>query len=216
MFNRLVKFTSDIALLVSSQRRVDDKTREVLLPRALRKTLMEAGRLAAERQLTAGLLSEISVRLPGDKLAVNKYGAWFPHLSEDDFVIAALTHERALIKGAPPSQHLNWHRWAYTSTPALAALLCQPVSTIIAAQNGCLPTAQALVDVSEVVSDIAFVPPAEEAIRPALISHPVLFIQGHGLFIWGKDIFQILALAETIELLSNISLHVQDKVRQNA
>jgi methylthioribulose-1-phosphate dehydratase len=216
VFNRLVKFTSDIAMLVSAQRRVDDKTREVLLPRALRKTLMEAGRLAAERQLTVGLLSEISMRLPGDKLAVNKNGAWFPHLSEDDFIIAALAHERALIKSAPPSQHLNWHRWTYTSTPALAALLCQPVSTIIAAQNGCLPTTQALADVSDIASDIVFVPPTEEAIRPALISHPVLFIQGYGLFIWGKDIFQILALAETIEVLSKISLHVQDKVRRNA
>jgi ribulose-5-phosphate 4-epimerase/fuculose-1-phosphate aldolase len=211
VFNRLVKFTTDIALLVSSQRRVDDKTREVLLPRALRKTLTEAGRLAAERQLTVGQLSEISMRLPGDKLAINKDGAWFPHLSEDDFVVAALAHERTLIKASLPSQHVNWHRWAYTFTPAQAALLCQPVSAVLAAEQGCLPAARIFADVPQLASDVIIVTPTEEDIQKSLMSHPVLLIQGYGLFIWGQDLFQVVALAETIDLLCKISITEHQK-----
>jgi ribulose-5-phosphate 4-epimerase/fuculose-1-phosphate aldolase len=209
MFNRLVKFSTDIAMLVSSQRRVDNKTREVLLPRAVRQTLTEAGRLAAARQLTTGVLSEISMRLPGDKLAINVNGAWFPHLSEDDFVVAALAHERTIIKSLPPSQHVNWHRWAYTSTPALAALLCQPAATVLAALKGCLPAAGMLAEMPELASDVPLVAPTDEEIQKSLVSHPVLFIQGYGLFIWGQDLFQILALAETIDLWCKVSLSEQ-------
>ncbi len=215
MLKRLAKYSTDIAMLVSSQGRVDTKTREVLIPREVRKTLVEAGRLAAERQLTAGTLPEISMRLPGDKLAINIDGAWFPHLSEDDFAVAALAHERTLIKSMPPSQHVNWHRWAYTSTPAQAALLCQPVSAVLAAGKGFLPATRMLTDALEIATDVTFVTPTEEEIRKSLATHSALLIRGHGLFVWGKDLFQVLAIAETVDLWCKVSLSEQE-VRGNA
>lgn len=206
MFGRLTKFSTDLVMLINSQRKIDDKTRVAILPIATRKALVQSAKLAAERHLTAGTLAEISTRITGDKLAINIQSTWFPAINEECFTVASLSHDRTLIASMPPSKHVSWHRLAYLNTTAKTALLCQPVFALFATKSNYPLSAELIADAPYLSEEIARVPANEESISLALVHHHILMIQGIGLFIWGDNFNEILALAETVDHWCQISL----------
>jgi ribulose-5-phosphate 4-epimerase/fuculose-1-phosphate aldolase len=205
LFGRLADISTNIVMFVNSQRKIDAKTRKAFIPSTTTKALIEVAHLTAERRLAVDYLAEISVRLTGDKLAINIEDSKFSRLSENDFTVASLTHDRILTNIAP-SRHLKWHRQAYITTPAGAVLLCQPVSAVISARLALLPDPELLVDAAQVIGTVGCVPPEDEAIQRALSEHRAILIKGYGLLVWGRDPFDVLALAEIIDYWCQVSL----------
>ncbi len=210
MLLRIMKFSSNIVKLLSSQNKVDIKTREALLPLATRKMLVEAAHLASERHLAIGPLAEISLRLPGRKMAINVNDAWFAHIENEDFTIASLQHDRRLIEKEPPSKHTPWHRLIYNNTPADAIILCQPTAALVMARLKHRLHLEFLLDAVQIVGNVGCVEPFESDIKKELMTNRAVLIQGIGMVVWGENLFQVVALAETIEHWCHIQLHKLD------
>lgn len=194
-----MKFSTKVAMLVSSQHKVDAKTRDVFLPRALRKTLAETARLAADRRLAFGTLAEISLRLPGDKMAINRAGTWFASTNEEDFIAVSFTHDRAMITSQPPAAHAQWHRLIYTSTPAEAVFLCQPEGVLQIAEMQLTLNPDLLPDAAKIAGDLPYTLPADVTLQSIACDYRVILIKGIGLLMWGEGVIQTVSLAETIE-----------------
>lgn len=205
-FERMMKFSSKVAMLVSSQNKVDTRTRDAILPRLVRKSLVEAAQLAADRRLAVGTLAEISLRLPGEKIAINRAETWFARAADEDFTVASLTHARALIASQIPAPHLAWHLLIYNATPAEALFLCQPVAVLRVAEKQVALDPNLLLDAAQVVGDVGYVLPQETDIQLAAGAHRAVMIRGIGLLVWGEDPLQVISLAETIDLWCQVQL----------
>lgn len=213
---RMMKFSTRIAMLVSSQNKVNTRTREAILPRAVRKTLVEAAQLAAERGLAFGVLAELSLRLPGQKLAINQAGTWFAHASDDDFTIASLAHGRPIIAGQEPAWHVGWHRLIYNITEAQVILICQPVACVRIAGLKLKLDAQILPDAARAIGKVGYAQPEETDIQSAVTTSRALLITGVGLLVWGDDLNQVIGSAETVDHWCQVQLAEYSLERGNA
>lgn len=204
MLQRLLRFPSKIAFLVSSQRKVDQRTREFILPRTRRAELAEAAHLLAEQGLTCGALSELSVRLPGDRMAISAQNLWFAAAREEDFTISSLTHAHLILFNPRPAANNAWHRLVYQATQAEAVLLCHPRKilaysfTPISLDTSLLPAA------SRELATIRWAAPEDEAIAAAAALGRVTLVRGIGLLVWAESLNAAAALAETAEILLHI------------
>ena len=187
---RLARVSTDIVMLVNGQRRVSDKTRRALVPSKLRTELVDAAKRAAERGLVVANLSEISARVGGGRLVINRQGAWLADLSAGDLAVLPARSDRSIL-GLAPSRHAAWHRLIYESTEAAAVLLCQPASALLAAGLNRSP------DPADLVGDLMVVEPQDRTIKAALEGRSALLIRGHGLLVWGPSPMAAVGLAET-------------------
>lgn len=216
VLERMMKFSTRVAMLVSSQSKVDTKTRDVILPRAVRKSLVEAAQLAANRRLAVGTLAEISLRLPAGKMAINRSETWFANAADEDFTAVSLTREKAFITSQTPAQHASWHRVVYASTPAQAVFLCQPAAALRAAERQLALQPLLFQDAARLVGEVAYALPQEADIRAAVGDHRAVLIRGIGLLVWGETPVQVLSQAEIIEHWCQVQLADDHQVRGNA
>jgi ribulose-5-phosphate 4-epimerase/fuculose-1-phosphate aldolase len=208
---RLARLSSDIVALVNGQRRVDDKTRQALVPAAVRKSLLEAAHRAGDRDLVVALLSEISLRLPSGRIVANGDGTWLADLSEKDLAVVAAGGTRSML-GAAPCRHMAWHQWVYEGTGAAATLLCQPAAAIRLAQLGHSPRPDALPDAADLVGEVPIVEAEEGQIKSALANSGALLIRRYGLLVWGDSAMNAVGIAEIIAAWCEASLGVANAV----
>jgi len=195
VFQKMIKSSSRVADLVSSPERVDQKTRNVLLPTAARAALVEAAHLAAERRLAAGTLAELSQRLAGDRFAITAREVWFPGLTEDDFNVISVSSGRVLLENPLAARHAEWHREVYRLTGAGAVLLCQPLAAFKAAARPVTLNP----DLAPVMAGLRWCEPDEAAIAAAVPFSSALLLTGCGLLVWGANFREAAGLAESIE-----------------
>jgi ribulose-5-phosphate 4-epimerase/fuculose-1-phosphate aldolase len=195
VFQKMIKSSSRVADLVSSPERVDQKTRNVLLPTAARAALVEAAHLAAERRLAAGTLAELSQRLAGDRFAITAREVWFPGLTEDDFNVISVSSGRVLLENPPAARHAEWHRAVYRLTGAGAVLLCQPLAAFKAAARPVTLNP----DLAPVMAGLRWCEPDEAAIAAGVPFSSALLLTGCGLLVWGANFREAAGLAESIE-----------------
>lgn len=199
VFQKMIKSSSRVADLVSSPERVDQKTRNVLLPTAARAALVEAAHLAAERRLAAGTLAELSQRLAGDRFAITAREVWFPGLTEDDFNVISVSSGRVLLENPPAARHAEWHRAVYRLTGAGAVLLCQPLAAFKAAARPVTLNPDLAPDLAPVMAGLRWCEPDEAAIAAAVPFSSALLLTGCGLLVWGANFREAAELAESIE-----------------
>lgn len=205
MFDRLTKASRGMVNLVNTQSRVDSKTRDILIPRPLRKMLVEVAHQASAEKLSTGYLSELSTRLTGDKIAINALNTSFNKLDEGEFAVVILFSGKEMTS-LVPGRHCGWHRLVYSLTDAKFALLCQPVAAMVSISRNMLPGFEILPEAEEAVGSICLCPPDEQTIQDSILKHRAVMIQGCGLFIWDENPYSMLARADLINRLCEINL----------
>lgn len=96
--------TNNLVRRVNAQRGMNNRLRDAVLPRATRKSLVATVRLAAERQLAAGILTEASQRVPGNKFAITAVHSWFANIAEENLIVAAMNETWQLTAEQLPAQ----------------------------------------------------------------------------------------------------------------
>ena len=207
MLNYLIKISKQSVDLVNSQQKVEAATREILIPRSMRKIIIEIARQSSIGGLSAGGLGEISARLPGNRFAINALDIAFNGITEKNFSVVAL-HEDKPITDLAPARHFNWHRLIYSATPAKFILLCQPVYAMVMAESMRLPEAKFMLDAPGAVGGVAVSDGNESEICALAVEHHAVLIQGYGLLVWSEDdnVNQISAQAEIVNRWCQISL----------
>ncbi|MCE1253582.1 MAG: class II aldolase/adducin family protein [Anaerolineae bacterium] len=198
MLNYLAKISNQAVSLVNSQQKVEVKTRDILVPRLLRKSLIEIAHQASNGGLSVGLLEEISARITDERFVINALNTSFKFLDDDDFIIADVQGLN-VNEELQPARHMLWHRFVYKNTPAKYVLYCQPRYATGFANQMLLPQAQFLADAADSVGGITCVLPEDNLVRDSIIHHHAVLIKGHGLLVWAEDVKQILARAEVVE-----------------
>ena len=205
MLDFLAKISTRSVKLVNSQQRIDLTTREILIPRSVRMTLLEIARLASTGGLSAGGLGEVSARLTGDRFALNILDIPLSSITQTDFTIAALKEEKN-ISAIPPSRHAAWHRLVYAGTPAKYILFCQPVYAMVMAEKKMLPEGRFMHDAQQAVGGLALSTGDDAEIASRVVEHHSRLIQGYGLLVWGENPAQMTPCAEIVNRWCEISL----------
>ncbi len=204
MLNYLTKISMQAVSLVNSQQKVEVKTRDILVPRLLRKSLIEIAHQTSNGGLSVGLLGEISARLSSARFVINAYDTVFGSMKEEDFLIIDL-QDSCTAEKLQPACHMPWHKMIYSHTPAKYVLYCQPRYAMHCANKMELPQPRFMLDASERVGGITCTTGEDSSICAAIIQHHVVLIKGYGLLVWAEEIDHLLSRAEIVERWCDLS-----------
>jgi methylthioribulose-1-phosphate dehydratase len=191
------------------------------IPGGAVRAIVEAGRRMAERNWVPATAGNISVRLPGGRVAITRSGFHKAHLTAEAVMAVDL-------QGVPedpalrPSAETGLHCGAYRAFPAVGAVVHghSIANTVLSmrAEDSVrlegyellkafpgLSTHEAAVEVPVLDNDqdIARLQRAVEA-RWARMAEPALpgyLIRGHGVYVWGPDMDAALARLEGLEFM---------------
>jgi ribulose-5-phosphate 4-epimerase/fuculose-1-phosphate aldolase len=121
------------------------------VPRFQREHLLAVAGQALEVGLAAGRLSEVSLRVTGNKMLITCRGAWFGSVGDGDLLLAAMQPNKTLDTPDLP-RHVEWHRAIYAALPAVkvivivqpAALMKMALQTIRAYDDDGIETPQVM------------------------------------------------------------------------
>jgi len=191
------------------------------IPEAAIGAIVEAGRRMAERNWVPATAGNISVRLPGDRVAITRSGFHKAHLTGDAVMavdLQGVPEEPALR----PSAETGLHCGIYRAFPAVRAVVHghSIANTVLSRRAGetirlegyellkVFPgldthAAAVTVPVLDNDQDIPRLQAAVEA-RWARMAAPVVpgyLIRGHGVYVWGPDMDAALARLEGLEFM---------------
>lgn len=191
------------------------------IPDAAVRAVVEAGRRMAERNWVPATAGNISVRLPGGRVAITRSGVHKAHLTADA-VMAVDLQGVAEEPGLRPSAETGLHCGIYRAFPEARAVVHghSVANTVLSRRAGDtirlegyellkafpgLDTHAAVVTVPVLDNDqdILRLQAAVEA-RWARMAAPVVpgyLIRGHGVYVWGPDMDAALARLEGLEFM---------------
>ena len=191
------------------------------IPDAAVRAVVEAGRRMAERNWVPATAGNISVRLPGGRVAITRSGVHKAHLTADA-VMAVDLQGVAEEPGLRPSAETGLHCGIYRAFPEARAVVHghSVANTVLSRRAGDtirlegyellkafpgLDTHAAVVTVPVLDNDqdIPRLQAAVEA-RWARMAAPVVpgyLIRGHGVYVWGPDMDAALARLEGLEFM---------------
>ena len=205
LLQRYQQLTLRLVRPVSSPHRVHRTVKKVLAPLPVQRAFVAALRLAAERGLTAGSLSEFSQRLPAERLLMATAEVLTSERPEDHLLVLTLDPDAEPDPVTAP-RHVSWHRAIYRSTRSQATALCQPAaSTAIASRPDSLQAAL-LQDAHDAVGGILWVEPQEKRIAEGAGQAGALLIRGHGLLTHGANLAHAITRAEIVNRWCEIAL----------
>ena len=205
--------TNSLVRRVNAQRGMNNRLRDAVLPRQLRKSFIAAAQLAAERQIAVGILAEASQRVQGNKLVITAVHSWFAQLDEDDLTVAALNESWQLTAAQLPAQ-AEWHRIIYKNCPAKAILLSQPVAGTAVAHQPTLLQTNLPPAVAKSVGGVALYRADEAEIGQTAVHNQVLLIEGVGVMAWADSLPQAIAYTETVNRWCEIILAANELPRR--
>jgi ribulose-5-phosphate 4-epimerase/fuculose-1-phosphate aldolase len=208
MLDAYQKMTNKLVRRVNDQRGMGSHVREAMVSRKVAQMFLEHLRLAAERGLSVGKLSEASLRLSGDKFLITAVSCYFPISTEKELKIGAISADWTIDLEEMP-RHAAWHREIYGATDAKAILLSQPTAAMALAAKGELPAAGLLVDGETAVNGLIHTPPDAAQISTAAKSNHALLIAGYGLITLGDDLGQAISRAEIVNRCCQITLQLE-------
>ncbi|TPG45496.1 methylthioribulose 1-phosphate dehydratase [Roseomonas nepalensis] len=191
------------------------------IPEAAVAAVIEAGRRMAERNWVPATAGNISVRLPGNRVAITRSGFHKAHLTAD--AVMAVDLQGVPEDGAlRPSAETGLHCGVYRAFPAARAVVHghSVANTVLSRRAGetirlegyellkAFPgldthAAAVAVPVLDNDQDITRLQAAVEA-RWARMADPVVpgyLIRGHGVYVWGPDMDAALARLEGLEFM---------------
>ena len=204
MLNYLAKISMQAVSLVNSQQKVEVKTRDILVPRLLRKSLIEIAHQASNGGLSVGLLGEISARLSSARFVINAYDTVFASMKEENLLIIDLQGSCTGEK-LQPACHMAWHKMIYSHTQANYVLYCQPRFAMHFANKMELPQARFMLDASDRIGGITCTTAEDSSIYDAIVQHHAVLIKGYGLLVWAEEIEHLLSRAEIVERWCDLS-----------
>ena len=205
MFENYSRITNSLVDLVNSQRGLNRRTRNALVPGELRKAFKDGAKLAVELGLVIDTLSEMSARLSGGKMMATTAEAIFTRLEEEYVGIFSMTTNVALEQKDPPC-HFAWHQRLYANEDIQAVFYCQSPAIISVVNANTLPDARILSDAKELIREAVFVEPDVEAIGNAFDKASMLLIPQHGLLTWGEDVYQAIVKAEFMNRVCEVEV----------
>ncbi|WP_424137048.1 methylthioribulose 1-phosphate dehydratase [Roseomonas chloroacetimidivorans] len=198
-----------------------DRIPEAPIPDYAVRAIVEAGRRMAERNWVPATAGNISVRLPGGRVAITRSGFHKAHL-DGSAVMAVDLEGRPENPALRPSAETGLHCGAYRAFPEVGAVVHghSIANTVLSRRAGDsirlegyellkafpgLATHEAVVElpVLDNDQDIARLQRAVEA-RWAGMAAPILpgyLIRGHGVYVWGPDMDAALARLEGLEFM---------------
>ncbi len=171
-----------------------EQLRDAMVPRPKRQAYVQEAQLAASRPVGEGLAVEMSWRLPGEKILINRPGSWLAALSFEELIVVSLRDEA-----------FPWHCAVYNRSAARAVLLCQPVASTVMAARQQLPVPDLLQQAPEVVGHLALLA-QESELAERLPERGALLLHGHGLIAWDVTAIGAIAVAETVERWCAVTL----------
>ncbi|WP_426954717.1 methylthioribulose 1-phosphate dehydratase [Muricoccus radiodurans] len=194
------------------------------IPGAAVEAILRAGRLMAAQGWVPATAGNISVRLPGDRVAITRSGLHKAELTLDS-VMAVDLHGRPEDPGLRPSAETGLHCGAYRRFPAVRAVVHghSIANTVLSRLAGDtirlegyellkvfpgLPTHEGAVEVPVLDNDqdISRLQAAVEARWAGMADQgagapPGYLIRGHGIYVWGPDMEAALARLEGLEFM---------------
>lgn len=205
MLQKYQKLTLSLVELVNRSRGRKAQTLDALASEQTRHTFVETFKTAHRLGLTAGTMSELSMRISGSKLLITPSRAWPESLGIADLVVAAIEHDWVDAQTEPP-EFLGWHQAIYASSDSQAILFSQPAAcvalcglriemdlnqrTLFAAHSG----------------GVVWAEPETDTIVDALKDHAVVLLHEHGMIARGGNLDEAVARSNTAERLCEIAL----------
>ncbi|TVR01598.1 MAG: class II aldolase/adducin family protein [Deltaproteobacteria bacterium] len=175
--------------------------------RALRRELVEAGRVLAAAELNAGFSGNMTARLPDVEVLVTPSGRAKGDLRPDDIIRVRADGERVGPGHGAVSSELAMHLAIYAAVPDVQAIVhAHPVTASAVALveervNLCI-TAEAAALLGPTVR-VPYVRPGTaalgEACAAAALLGPTLLLEHHGAVTTGHDVRDATARMETLE-----------------
>lgn len=163
--------------------------------------LIDAGKLAYERNLTVPTTSEISLRTDKSVL-INAVGSDIASLT--DSMIIAIGLETVGRSAAAPA-HIAWHQAIYQQTEHQAVFFCQPVYAMVVSQRNLSSFEGLPSDPVDFVAGIQLVDGTDvESVVGPLATNKALVIKGCGLLTVGETPVEAVQRAETVNYLFQI------------
>lgn len=192
--------------LVNSQGKMDKRARAAMAPRGIVKQYLEECQRAQKQGLLLGILSEASLRLPGGKMLINLAGSSLERLREEDLCFTSLEKDYA-YSGNQPAVHSELHRTIYVLFPDVnAVLLCHPENAVLCASRKILPNADELIDLKSFARGIQWLEKPEALIGEKITGAHSALVRGTGLFVWAKNLTEVVDHAAMIERMAKYSL----------
>ena len=176
--------------------------------------ILHTGRDAWTRGLFSGMNGNISVQID-TRILITGTGSAKGHLRTSDLTLMERATQK-VIQGPPPSSETPVHLAIYARQPAAHAVLHTHCPHLLALSLQMdtpmlaeLPLFEGRVFADKLTHVPAFKPGTPElgtAVGEASATHQCIFMENHGLVVWGKDLVQALALTEELESLAHIQL----------
>ena len=176
--------------------------------------ILHIGRDAWTRGLFNGMNGNISVRMDS-RILITGTGSAKGHLCTVDLTLMERATQK-IIQGPPPSSETPVHLAIYARQPAAQAVLhthCPHLLALSLQINTPMLQELPLFEGQVFAHKLTHVPPLTPgtpelgtAVGEASVTHQCIFMENHGLVVWGKDLVQALALTEELESLAHIQL----------
>ena len=177
-------------------------------------TIIDTGRDAWTRGLYNGMNGNISVRL-GSHLLITGTGSAKGHLHSFDLTLMD-RETQIVINGPAASSETPVHLAIYAEQPDAHAVIHTHCPHLLALSLHAhmlslldLPLFESRVFAKKLICIPPLRPGSQElgtAVGQAALTHQCIFMENHGLVVWGKDLLQALALTEELESLAHIQL----------
>lgn len=205
MLQKYQKLTLSLVELVNRSRGRKAQTLDALASEQTRHTFVETFKTAHRLGLTAGTMSELSMRIGGSKLLITPFRAWPESLGIADLVVATIEDEWVDAHAEPP-EFLGWHKAIYASSDAQAILLSQPTACIV------LGGLREVMDLNHRTvfaahsGGVAWAEPETDAIVAALKDHAIVLLHEHSMIARGESPDEAVARSDTAKRLCEIAL----------
>ncbi|WP_456324574.1 tRNA (N6-threonylcarbamoyladenosine(37)-N6)-methyltransferase TrmO [Desulfonauticus submarinus] len=191
----------------------DNEANSIFFPLELIKETQKIGHLGWQRGLFAGYSGNISCK-SGQRILITNTNTWKANLKYNDFTVFDLKTKEILNAGKPSSE-AKMHLLIYENQPQAKAVLHTHPPFL----NALFLNQKKLFDLSLFESKMfascftTISPYSPGSLKLALAvakasrKYQIIYLQQHGLVVWGKDLKQVLALSEEIEALAKIKLN---------
>lgn len=203
MLDAYKEITHKIVNTVNNTLQPSNKTIDAFTSRNSRKEFLDLIKLAGQRNILVGSLSEASIRLQKEFFLAHAGNKHLMNLREEDLDVFSIQTGRSLRK-IENLKHLDWHQLIYRNTKANAVLLCHPLAIFQAMKNNPEKINAGIFRTFEFSS--GFETCEMEKFHEFYLNKQFLIVRGHGLIAWGDRFEELISDIEYLNWLFSLDL----------
>ncbi|NQS91914.1 MAG: class II aldolase/adducin family protein [Chloroflexi bacterium] len=164
--------------------------RDTLVPQDIRQEMAKILRSTSVLGLSAGGLSEASLKIRENAFLVTTKGISFHLLAEDNLVLANDERESILDISLIPN-YWDWHLRIYQANDKTnTVLLGHPAAVMAVTSEDYLPDKKLLPDAAELIGQIRICDPDPASISNEAVDGKIIIIPGKGVFSLGETLIE--------------------------